>query len=197
MDTTNSQRSVPNPGNGDGQRGTPRELIHGETLLHQHTAPVERQARRFTGNRVDAEDPTQDVLMRALHALPTHGVINLDAWLRRIATNLFIDRLRRRQRLAFVPLSPQVMNHPDLGAGPEDVVLNSTFAADIQCALDALAPSHLEVLLLRDVAGYTDTEIANALRVPRGTVASRLHRGHAQLRAALPHRAPTALVEVA
>jgi RNA polymerase sigma-70 factor (ECF subfamily) len=63
-----------------------------------------------------------------------------------------------------------------------------TFDPDLRSALDALTPGFLAVIVLRDVEGFTYEEIAVALGIQSGTVASRLHRARAQLRAALSDR---------
>jgi RNA polymerase sigma-70 factor (ECF subfamily) len=61
---------------------------------------------------------------------------------------------------------------------------------DIQAALDALAPDFRAAVVLCDIEGLSYEEIAATLDVKLGTVRSRIHRGRAQLRAALEHRAP-------
>jgi DNA-directed RNA polymerase specialized sigma24 family protein len=66
------------------------------------------------------------------------------------------------------------------------------FDADIETALSALAPEFRAAVVLCDVEGLTYEEIADVLGLKLGTVRSRIHRGRAQLRAALAHRAPSA-----
>ena len=64
------------------------------------------------------------------------------------------------------------------------------FDADVEAALASLAPDFRAAVVLCDVEGLTYEEIADVLGLKLGTVRSRIHRGRAQLRAALAHRAP-------
>jgi RNA polymerase sigma-70 factor (ECF subfamily) len=74
-----------------------------------HAGMVYRLAYRLTGNRHDAEDLTHDVFVRVFRywrtADPARGT--LGGWLARITTNLFVDEIRRRQRLRLEPLTTQ------------------------------------------------------------------------------------------
>ena len=62
---------------------------------------------------------------------------------------------------------------------------------DVQAALEALPPEYRAAVVLCDIEGFSYEEIAVTLGVKLGTVRSRIHRGRAQLRAALEHRRPT------
>ncbi len=70
--------------------------------------------------------------------------------------------------------------------------LDRMFDADIEAALASLAPDFRAAVVLCDVEGLSYEEIADVLGLKLGTVRSRIHRGRAQLRTALAHRAPTA-----
>ena len=67
---------------------------------------------------------------------------------------------------------------------------DQTFDGDVQAALDALPPDFRAAVVLCDLEGLPYEEIAATLGIKVGTVRSRIHRGRAQLRAALAHRAP-------
>lgn len=139
-------------------------------------------AYRLTGNREDAQDLVQEVMVRVQRGLRTYVPGSLRAWLGRITTNAFLDDARRRQRRPAVSL-------PD----DPDIVLPAAVPADVASASDTL-PDHLQTLLadlpeeyrvavvLSDVAGFSYAEIADQLDVPVGTVRSRLHRGRLALR---------------
>ncbi|MGK2930930.1 MAG: sigma-70 family RNA polymerase sigma factor [Acidimicrobiales bacterium] len=139
-------------------------------------------AYRLTGNREDAQDLVQEVLVRVQRGLRTYRPGSLRAWLGRITTNAFLDDARRRQR------RPQVTLPDD-----PDVVLPSAPSASDDAATAAL-PDHLQALIaelpedyrvavvLSDVAGLPYAEIAEELSVPVGTVRSRIHRGRLALR---------------
>ena len=74
--------------------------------------------------------------------------------------------------------------------GPDTVYADTTFDDDIESALAALPPEFRAAVVLCDVEGLSYDEIADILGAKLGTVRSRIHRGRAQLRAALAHRAP-------
>jgi RNA polymerase sigma-70 factor (ECF subfamily) len=138
----------------------------------------------------DAEDLTQDVFDRVFRSIGTYSDGNLDGWLYRITVNLFRDQNRRKRRLRLEPLPADTADRfccsqPDPGTAE-----GSAFDDDVRDALSALHPDLRAAVLLFDVDGLTYDEIAAAIGVKRGTIASRIHRGRAQLRAALAHRAP-------
>jgi RNA polymerase sigma factor (sigma-70 family) len=139
-------------------------------------------AYRLTGNRPDAEDLTQEVIVRVFRNLPNYTPGSFEGWLYRITINLFLDRVRRRHGVRLVPLADTLQ--PLAGATPDQVLENRTFDPDVRSALDALTPGYLAAIVLHDVDGLTDEEIATTLCIKYRTVASRLHRARAQLRTA-------------
>jgi RNA polymerase sigma-70 factor (ECF subfamily) len=152
---------------------------------------VFRLAYRLTGNKHDAEDLTQDVFIRVFRSLSSYSPGTFEGWLHRITTNLFLDRVRRKQRIRFDSLPDDAA---DRLQGREPTPANAFddrhLEADIQSALDALSPEYRAAVVLCDIEGLTYEEIAATLGVKLGTVRSRIHRGRAQLRRALEHRAP-------
>jgi RNA polymerase sigma-70 factor, ECF subfamily len=162
-----------------------------DDIVRRYSPRVYRLAYRLTGNRHDAEDLTQDVFIRVFRYLSTFSTGSFDGWLGRITTNLFLDQVRRRQRIRFDHL-PE--NSGDMLPGrepaPDQVIADRTMDDDVQAALDALAPEFRAAVVLCDIEGFSYEEIARTLGIKLGTVRSRIHRGRTQLRAALAHRAP-------
>src|SRR5262249_61203496 len=78
----------------------------------------------------------------------------------------------------------------DGGPSPAQAFDDRHLDTDIQAALKALAPEYRAAVILCDIEGLSYEEIAAALGIKLGTVRSRIHRGRAQLRAALEHRRP-------
>lgn len=142
-------------------------------------------AYRLTGNREDAQDLVQDVLVRVQRGLRTYQPGNLRAWLGRIATNAFLDDARRRQRRPQVSLPED----PDLVLPASPSAAEDSAAAglsdELQQALAVLPEEFRIAVVLSDVAGLPYTDIAEQLGVPVGTVRSRIHRGRLALREAL------------
>ena len=157
--------------------------------MRTHSARVYRLAYRLTGNRYDAEDLTQDVFVRVFRSLSSYTPGTFEGWLHRITTNLFLDQVRRNQRIRFDALGDDA---GDRLAGrertPDQVYDDEHFDPDVQAALDQLPPDFRAPVVLCDIEGLSYEEIAATLDIKLGTVRSRIHRGRGQLRAALAHR---------
>ena len=162
-----------------------------EEVVEQHSARVYRLAYRLTGNVHDAEDLTQDVFVRVFRSLHTYQPGTFEGWLHRITTNVFLDKMRRKQRIRFDALSDEsAARLPARGPGPEQIYHDAHFDDDVQRALDALSPDFRAAVVLCDIEGLSYEEVAATLGIKLGTVRSRIHRGRAQLRESLAHRAP-------
>ncbi|MCW2868501.1 MAG: polymerase, sigma 29 subunit, SigE [Marmoricola sp.] len=173
----------PAPQGGDG--------LSWEQIVTDHSARVYRLAYRLTGNGHDAEDLTQEVFVRVIRSLHTYRPGTMEGWLHRITTNLFLDQARRKQRIRFDALSDEAAGRlPSALPTPDIAQMDRLFDADVEAALASLAPDFRAAVVLCDVEGLTYEEIADVLDLKLGTVRSRIHRGRAQLRAALSHRAP-------
>ena len=162
-----------------------------DDVVRDHSARVYRLAYRLTGNTHDAEDLTQEVFVRVFRSLSTYTPGTFEGWLHRITTNLFLDMARRRQRIRFEGLGDETAARlGDGGRSPADAFDDRHLDGDVQAALKALAPEYRAAVILCDIEGLSYEEIAAALGIKLGTVRSRIHRGRAQLRAALEHRRP-------
>ncbi len=163
-----------------------------DEVVEQHSARVYRLAYRLTGNRHDAEDLTQEVFVRVFRSLHTYTPGTFEGWLHRITTNLFLDQARRRQRIRFDSLGDDADQRlPSRLPSPDIAQAERLFDDDVEAALLSLAPQFRAAVVLCDVEGLSYEEIAEVLGLKLGTVRSRIHRGRAQLRKALAHRAPS------
>jgi RNA polymerase sigma-70 factor (ECF subfamily) len=165
-----------------------------QQLLGQ-AATLYNFARYLCRDAARAEDLMQDTFARALDAESQFiRGSNLKAWLFRILRNAYIDG-RRRERHSPVALSTSDDEHEP--AAPEvwlrgDVQvaqLRGLVARDIESALGRLSEDARTVILL-DLEGFTETEIAQVMEVAVGTVKSRLARARAVLRECLQEYAP-------
>jgi RNA polymerase sigma-70 factor, ECF subfamily len=162
-----------------------------DDLVRQHSSRVYRLAYRLTGNQHDAEDLTQEVFVRVFRSLASYTPGTFEGWLHRITTNLFLDMARRRQRIRFEGLGDQAVGLlRDDEPTPAQAFDARHLDTDVLQALEALAPEYRAAVVLCDIEGLSYEEIAATLGVKLGTVRSRIHRGRAQLRAALDHRRP-------
>src|SRR5947209_5810654 len=162
-----------------------------DEVVREHADRVYRLAYRLTGNPHDAEDLTQETFIRVFRSLSSYTPGTFEGWLHRITTNLFLDMARRRQRIRFEGLGDQAVGLlRDDEPTPAQAFDARHLDTDVQQALEALAPEYRAAVVLCDIEGLSYEEIAATLGVKLGTVRSRIHRGRAQLRAALDHRRP-------
>jgi len=163
-----------------------------EQIVEEHSPRVFRLAYRLTGNQHDAEDLTQETFVRVFRSLSTYQPGTFEGWLHRITTNLFLDQVRRKNRIRFEALADdggaQLVTPAGRGT-PERGFEHTNLDYDIQAALDALSPEYRAAVVLCDIEGLSYEEIAATLGIKMGTVRSRIHRARAQLRESLAHRA--------
>lgn len=180
---------------------TPHETARFNELMGQTYKKVYNLAYRLSGNRNDAEDLTQDAFYRAYRSFRDfEGDRPFENWIFRIVTRLFLDLMRsRRRRIQAVSYDAPIradgaddtisLDIADAKAGPEAQFMSDAMSEGVEAALARLKPEHRTLVLLADVEGMPYQEIAETLGVPVGTVRSRLHRAHKQLRAFLEQRA--------
>ena len=161
-----------------------------EQVVRDHSARVYRLAYRLSGNQQDAEDLTQETFVRVFRSLADFSPGTFEGWLHRITTNLFLDMVRRRQRIRFDALPEDTERLPGTAPSPEQVYADTHLDPQVQAALDALSPEFRVAVVLCDIEGLTYEEIAATLGIKLGTVRSRIHRGRVQLRTSLAHLAP-------
>jgi len=162
-----------------------------DDIVRQHADRVYRLAYRLSGNRSDAEDLTQETFVRVFRSLADYTPGTFEGWLHRITTNLFLDMVRRRQKIRFDALAEDASDRlASDEPGPERAYEQNNLDPEIQRALDALPADFRAAVVLCDLEGLTYEEIALTLDIKVGTVRSRIHRGRVLLRDALAHRAP-------
>ena len=142
-------------------------------------------AYRLTGNVDDAQDLVQDVLLRVRRGLTSYQPGSMEGWLSRIATNLFLDDLRRRKRRPVSPMPFREDSTVPPAVGADEALAAGRLGDDVEDALRRLPEEFRTAVVLCDVAGLPYAEIADVTGVPVGTVRSRIHRGRAMLRKAL------------
>lgn len=171
------------------------EIAAFESLMTAYENRIYSLALRSTGSEQDAADITQEVFLRAWKNLDSfRGDSSLSTWLYRVTSNLCVD-FARKKAAEGMPTSIDDEESPaaDLAdpsrmAQPEAAAENSELREELQFALAQLSEEHRRVVLLRDVAGMTYTDIARTLGREEGTVKSRLARARASLRKILLER---------
>lgn len=142
-------------------------------------------ALRMLGHPEDAEDVTQDALIRAYRALGDYpaeriAALRLPGWLWTIAANLCRNRLRQRSRKATVPLDGP--EPADTQSGPSERAEQAELGNRLSAHLLSLSWPMRSAVVLRHVVGLSADEISAALGRPAATVRSDIRRGLERLR---------------
>ncbi|MDY7105723.1 MAG: sigma-70 family RNA polymerase sigma factor [Actinomycetota bacterium] len=156
-----------------------------EEVAREHGRFIYTVAFRLTGEHDDAQDLTQEVLLRVRRGLANYQPGTIEGWLSRITTNAFLDQVRRakRRQESTLPDEPDLVlpSAPSAEADFDRLGLG----ADVQKALLALPAEYRAAVVLSDIVGLSYQEVADALDVPVGTVRSRIHRARSRLRTRL------------
>jgi RNA polymerase sigma-70 factor (ECF subfamily) len=159
-----------------------------EELVRQHYQQAYTIAYRLSGSHTDAEDLTQEALIRAYQSFDRYQRhLPFANWLYRIMVNLHIDSVRRRprHRVESIDATMGGLEIADRSSDPAAVLMSRELDERLQVALGRLPHEFRAAVLLCDVQGFSYEEIAEIMRCSIGTVRSRVHRGRKQLRAAL------------
>jgi len=175
------------PPSGDSVMPEPVERIEEfEALAKEYQREIYSSALRMTRDPDDAADLAQEVFVRAFRAFPRFRQrSNFRAWLYRILTNTYINECRRRSRTPEQvsleeltrPAEPSTDSADHRAADPEAALMASVTDEQLLQALDRLPEGFRLAVLMHDVQQLSYGEIAESLRVPLGTVRSRLCRG--------------------
>jgi RNA polymerase sigma factor (sigma-70 family) len=156
-------------------------------LVRRYQGMAYNVAYRILGNAQDAADATQEAFLSAYRAVGRFRRGSFKSWLMRIVTNACYDCLRRVRRYPATSLDSgedadwhECLADP--GESPEAMAERQDLSRQVQRALAALPPRQRVVVVLSDIQGLGYAEIAQILRVPVGTVRSRLSRGRCALR---------------
>jgi RNA polymerase sigma-70 factor (ECF subfamily) len=147
-----------------------------------HFADLRKLSLCLARNRADADDLVQDAYLRAFRAFGrfTPGT-NLKAWLRTIlrnaARNRRRDQYRARVRMDEAAAARTVEIRPSGDASPEQALLSDVIAPQLRHALESMPKELRDAVWLRDVEELSYAGIAQRLRIPAGTVMSRISRG--------------------
>ncbi len=158
-----------------------------EALLRSYTRKIYNLCYRFTGRVEEAEDLTQEVFIKVFQTLKSYDAAqgSFSTWLHRVARNHLVDHYRRTRKdrvtssledelpAAEEKLSPHIE--------PTGQVESRERRESLQLALDKLSPDLREAVVLRDLHDLDYEEIALVLKVPQGTVKSRINRGRLEL----------------
>ena len=157
-------------------------------LVVRHQDKIYNLLCRFCGNAEDAGDVSQRTFINAFRKIAEFkGDSAFSTWIYRIAFNQAVS-FRREQKHRPVSLTQkeeEPLHEPADERAPEEGLESDETRRKVQQALALLDEADRRVILLKDIQGCSYDEIADALRIPKGTVRSRLHRARLELKAKL------------
>ena len=168
-------------------------------LLGRFQRPVFSIIYRMIRDREQAEDLAQETFVRVFNNIDRYDPrYKFSSWIFKIATNLTIDHIRRKEldtvsidgsRNAVTPDQIEATSitiaSPD--ENPEELLEAKQLGEEIESAIGKLRPEYRAAILLRHVDGREYQEIAEILSLPLGTVKTYIHRGRNELREQLQH----------
>ena len=148
-----------------------------EQSVLPHLDAAHNLARWLSGNDHDAQDVAQEACLRAFKFFGSFRGDNARAWLLTIVRNTFYDWLRKNRPAEMAgELNEEALAVEDLSANAEAVYLRLADAGAVRRAISELPLEFREVIVLREMEGFSYKEIADLSGVPMGTVMSRLAR---------------------
>lgn len=151
-------------------------------LVERYQHEVFNLAARLVGDRTLAQDVSQEAFIRAWRALPRfRGDAALGTWLYRITANTAFTHRARRKVTADLDVVPEQAD-TQLDVNPAAHRDNVELRQALRAALDQLSEEHREIVLLKDVEGWSHGEIAESLDISVSLAKVRLHRARKRLR---------------
>jgi RNA polymerase sigma-70 factor (ECF subfamily) len=161
-----------------------------EQTIVPHLDAAYNLARWLAGNDHDAEDIVQESCLRALKFFAGFRGGNARAWLLTIVRNTAYTWLQRR-RTAHEEFDESLLEIEDPAVNPDALFTATANIEQVRRALAQLPAEFREVIVLREMEGYSYKEISDIAALPIGTVMSRLARGRKQLQRILCPGEPT------
>ena len=158
-----------------------------EEIVSQYSRRIFNLAYRFTSSTEAAEDLTQEVFVRIYKTLDQYDSKqgDLSNWLMRLARNLIIDDYRHRQRNPQNSYADDVEDHTfhlrAVGTSAQKDIERRELAKQVQEGIDKLPSDLRTCVILRDIEELSYQEIVDLLKIPEGTVKSRINRGRIEL----------------
>jgi RNA polymerase sigma-70 factor (ECF subfamily) len=166
--------------------------VTSDAIAEHYRPAILRYIRRLVGDAALAEDLTQETFLRVhRHLAELQEPAALDGWLYRIATNVCYDRFRQPELrsppepLRFAGEAEERPVPDEARLRPDQLVDQNAMSECVRRFLAGLPAEFRTVLLLHDLQGYSDPEIAAQLGVSLANVKVRLHRARAKLKTAL------------
>ncbi len=168
-------------------------------IIHRFERPVFSLIYRMVRDRELAEDLSQEAFVRTLNNLRRYDPsYKFSSWLFKIAYNLTIDHLRKKELdVVSIQGAPDALTQDQQAATsialetaderPDELFEARELGSEIEIAIERLRPEYRTAILLRHVEGHSYEEISAIMDVPLGTVKTYIHRARGELKTELIH----------
>jgi RNA polymerase sigma-70 factor (ECF subfamily) len=173
------------------QKACRGDLAAYQECIRQYSPRVHAIAFQMVGNSIDAQDIAQEVFLRLFRSLRTYrSEYRFTTWLYRLTTNLSIDYLRRHSRHRNVPLEEiaSVLNRNDSVSPQEKTLERSELKTTIQEIAEGLTRNQRRVFVLRELQGFSTSEVAQILKCRESTVRVHLAKAREHIRNQLHYK---------
>ncbi len=170
------------------KRGNREAFVY---LVEQYEKKILNHCFRMLGNLTDAEDATQEVFVKVFRFIKSYtGQSSFSTWIYKIASNVCLDYLRKNKRHQKDTVSIHQQNKDgeefflsieDDAPSPYEKTKAGEARRILVEALDKLSQEQKQVIVLRDIEGFSYDEIANILGTATGTIKSRINRARQNL----------------
>jgi RNA polymerase sigma-70 factor, ECF subfamily len=170
------------------------DAVAWEELVRQYNRRIYNICYRFTGSPDQAEDLTQEVFIRMYRSLDSYDAEKaaFTTWITTMTRNLLVDHFRKTKHDRMTDSLESTVTADDDGPTLGDQIQDASVTPDIRLAsqetkrlvhraLQRLSPELREAVILRDLQDMDYRDIAQVLKVPEGTVKSRINRGRTEL----------------
>lgn len=165
------------------------KVVRFEKVALPHLSAAYNLARWLVHDENEAEDIVQEAYLRAFKFFGTYYGGDARAWLLTIVRNTCYTWLQQNRVLRLAdPIDDKIDELGPSGSDPETLLLQSVDSQMVRQSLQELPVEFREVVVLREMEGFSYKEIANVVDIPIGTVMSRLKRGRSRLHALLAKR---------
>jgi RNA polymerase sigma-70 factor (ECF subfamily) len=172
-----------------------------ETIVKSYARRIYNLGYRYTSQKEEAEDLTQEIFIRLYQNLKSYrsDAGSFQNWVLKVGRNLIIDHYRQTRRYQRSGGSEELETmhlKDDKLPNPHQAAEQSEASTFLRQGLQALSPELKEAVILRDLEGLAYQEIADLLNIPEGTVKSRINRARLELSKILIKRRSQQGIEV-
>jgi RNA polymerase sigma-70 factor (ECF subfamily) len=152
-----------------------------DNIIWPHARAALNFARWLVNNDHDAEDVVQESMLKATQAASSLRGADARPWLLAIVHNTAMNFVRRNRPALETPWSESAARHPDAAPDPEHKMISQSRRERVRTAIARLQPEFRDAIVLREIEGLAYKEIGYILKIPIGTVMSRLSRARVML----------------